>query len=87
MVHVQLVNSKNILEKKLGTKITLLAWPFGIYDAYLEREAAKAGYSMAFSIDARPANKFEKIMAMPRYMIIEGQTFKTFVAIIKKSAH
>jgi hypothetical protein len=30
------------LEDKLGSK-TLLAWPFGIYDGYLEQEAAKQG--------------------------------------------
>lgn len=86
MVHVQLFNSKDVIDKKLGTKITLLAWPFGIYNADLEKEAAKAGYKMAFSIDARPANKSANIMAMPRYMIIEGQTMKTFEGIIKRSS-
>jgi len=86
MVHVQLFNSKALLEKKLGTPVTLLAWPFGIYNTYLEQEAAKAGYRMAFSIDARPANKSEKIMAMPRYMIIEGQSMKTFAGIIKRQS-
>lgn len=83
LVHVQLVNSKSILEKKLGTNITLLAWPFGIYDTYLENEAEKAGYVMAFSIDARSANKSMNKMAQPRYMMIEGQSMKTFEAIMK----
>jgi peptidoglycan/xylan/chitin deacetylase (PgdA/CDA1 family) len=86
MVHVQLYNSKDVIDKKLGTKVTLLAWPFGIYNADLEKEAAKAGYTMAFSIDARPANKSANVMAMPRYMIIEGQTMKTFEGIIKRSS-
>lgn len=83
LVHIQLFTSKDILEKKLGTKITLLAWPFGIYDDYLEQEAAKAGYTMAFSIDARKANKSEKMMSQPRYMIVAGQSMKTFAAIVK----
>lgn len=83
LVHVQLFNSKDILEKNLGTKITLLAWPYGIYDAYLEQEAAKAGYTMAFSIDDRRAMRSEKTMAQPRYMIVEGQSMKTFAAIIR----
>ncbi len=83
LVHEQLFDSKEILEKKLGTKITLLAWPFGIYDDYLLQEAAKAGYAMAFSIDYRRANKSEKMMSQPRFMIVAGQTMKTFEGIVK----
>jgi peptidoglycan/xylan/chitin deacetylase (PgdA/CDA1 family) len=83
MVHVQLVTSKAVLEKKLGIHVTLLAWPFGIYDSYLENEAKKAGYVMAFSIDARHATREDRKMAEPRYMIIEGQTMKTFEAIMR----
>jgi peptidoglycan/xylan/chitin deacetylase (PgdA/CDA1 family) len=82
LVHVQLFNSKKILEEKLGTKITLLAWPFGIYDNYLEHEAAKAGYTMAFSVDDGPASKTEKMMSQPRYMVREKQSMKTFASII-----
>lgn len=78
LVNVELVNSKKILEEKLGKKITLLAWPFGIYDSYLEQEAAKAGYTMAFSIDARTANRHYRSMAQPRFMILEGHTMKMF---------
>lgn len=81
-VKVQLVNSKKILEDNLGNKITLLAWPFGIYDQYLEQQAAKAGYVMAFSIDDHTANRSYKPMAQPRFMIIEGRSMKTFATII-----
>jgi hypothetical protein len=70
------------LEEQLGTKVTLLAWPFGIYDPYLEQEAEKAGYEMAFSIDARTANRSYSPMAQPRFMIIEGQSMQTFAAIV-----
>lgn len=78
----ELINSKKVLEDKLNIKVTLLAWPFGIYDKYLEQEAAKAGYVMAFSIDARTANKNYRPMAQPRFMIIENQSMKTFATII-----
>jgi peptidoglycan/xylan/chitin deacetylase (PgdA/CDA1 family) len=81
LVHVQLVNSKKILERKLGTPITLLAWPYGIYDHYLEQKATKAGYKMAFSVDDRSASKAENRMAQPRYMVIEEQSMKTFAAM------
>ncbi len=81
-VNNEIANSKKILAEKLHTPITLLAWPFGIYNAYLENAAAKAGYTMAFSIDARTANKSYRPMAQPRFMIVEGQSMKTFIAIV-----
>lgn len=86
LVHVQLVNSKKILEEKLGTKITLLAWPYGIYDKYLEQEAAKAGYVMAFSVDDRSTSKSEKKMAEPRYVILEKYSMKTFIDFVTYKA-
>lgn len=84
-VQKQLVNSKKILEEKLGKNVTLLAWPFGIYDKYLEEQAQKAGYEMAFSIDARTANKSYRPMAQPRFMIIEDQSMKVFTGIANRA--
>jgi peptidoglycan/xylan/chitin deacetylase (PgdA/CDA1 family) len=82
LVQTQLVKSKNVLEKKLGTKVDLLAWPFGIYDDYLESEAQKAGYVMTFSIDRRHASKAEKLIEQPRYLMVNGDGVKGFAAII-----
>ncbi|MBA3660534.1 MAG: polysaccharide deacetylase family protein [Gammaproteobacteria bacterium] len=79
----QLQTSKKILEDKLGIKVTLLAWPFGIYDHYLEQASSKAGYVMAFSIDARTANRSFRPMAQPRFMIVDGLSMKTFTTIIR----
>jgi len=82
LVETQLTKSKAVLEKRLGTKVDLLAWPFGIYDDYLEKEAEKAGYVAAFSIDRRNADKSEKIMAQPRYLMQNGDGVKGFEAIV-----
>ncbi|HSW68577.1 MAG TPA: polysaccharide deacetylase family protein [Gammaproteobacteria bacterium] len=84
-VEKELVNSKKILEQELGTKMTLLAWPFGIYDKYLEKKAAEAGYVMAFSIDARDANDNYPPMSEPRFMIVDGLSAKSFQAIVKSA--
>jgi len=81
-LHKQLVVSKAVLEKRFGTKVDVLAWPFGIYDEELEREAAKAGYVMAFSIDRRNASKSEKMMAQPRYLMVNADNLKRFEAIV-----
>lgn len=84
-VNKELITPKQILEEKMGKPITLLAWPFGIYNDNLEQEAAKAGYVMAFSIDAIPATRSHQAMAQPRYMIVAPQNMKMFEAIIKSS--
>ena len=82
----ELVDSKKILEDKLGIKVTLLAWPFGIYNAYLEEAAANAGYEMAFTIDARAAMRKDRPMAQPRFMIIDALSTKTFTNIVGLAA-
>lgn len=89
-VDVQLVKSKNKLEKEFGTPVNLLAWPFGIYDDELEKAATKAGYVMAFSIDGRHAKKSDNKMAVPRYMIVSNNSnnsnTKEFAAIVAGNA-
>ena len=86
LVETQLNKSKAVLEKKLGTKIDLLAWPFGIYDDYLEKEAQKSGYVVAFSIDRRHASKSENMMSQPRYLMANGDGTKGFAAIVSGHA-
>ncbi len=86
LVEIQLVKSKERLEKKLGIQVTLLAWPYGIYDDYLEQQAAKAGYLMAFSIDGRNTKKTDNAMAQPRYMIVQSESMADFAAIIEGHA-
>ncbi|HEX4044299.1 MAG TPA: polysaccharide deacetylase family protein [Gammaproteobacteria bacterium] len=85
-VHRELFDSKKVLEDKLGIKIDYLAWPFGIYDSYLEQQAAKAGYTMSFSIDFRNASRIYRPMAQPRYMIVDSQNIAMFAAIVEGKA-
>lgn len=82
----QLKKSKAVLEKRFGATVDLLAWPFGIYDDELEKNAAQAGYVVAFSIDRRNASKSEKIMAQPRYLMVNGDGTKGFEAIVSGRA-
>ncbi len=84
-VEKELTTSKKILEDKMDKSITLLAWPFGIYNDDLEQRAAKAGYVMAFTIDALPTKQSFNPMMQPRYMIVAPQTMKMFAAIVNSS--
>lgn len=87
LLHANLVKAKEVIDKKIGTDITLLAWPFGIYDADLEQAASKAGYEMAFSIDGRDASRTERTMSQPRYMVVDSQSMRTFASQVSGSSN
>jgi len=77
-VNTQLVKSKTILEQKLGAKIDLLAWPFGIYDEELIVAARNAGYVAGFTLERRSASKSDDVMALPRFLINDQMRGKAF---------
>lgn len=84
-VQKELFTSKKILEDKMGIKVTLLAWPFGIYNEYLEQQAEKAGYTMAFTIGYHTANRSFKPMEQPRFMIVDKLAKQTFDIILSSA--
>jgi peptidoglycan/xylan/chitin deacetylase (PgdA/CDA1 family) len=85
-VQKELSTSKRILDDKLGINVTLLAWPFGIYNDYLENEAKKAGYVMAFTIGYHTANRSFKTMEQPRFMIVDNLANQTFKIILNNAS-
>jgi peptidoglycan/xylan/chitin deacetylase (PgdA/CDA1 family) len=82
LVETQLKKSKEVLEKKLNQKVNMLAWPFGIYDPWLDSKAAEAGYMATFSIDRHHATPSEKRMALPRYLMTNADRGKAFERIV-----
>jgi peptidoglycan/xylan/chitin deacetylase (PgdA/CDA1 family) len=81
LVHMQLTKSKAKLEKELGVKVDLLAWPFGIHDPWLMARAAQAGYTAAFTIEGRPCALADDPMALPRYLMTDKYRGKLFERI------
>lgn len=81
-VDMQLGKSKAKIEKELGVKVEMLAWPFGIYDDYLLKKAAGAGYAATFTIERRHATATENVMKLPRYLLINADQGKTFAQIL-----
>lgn len=82
LVESQLQKSRAALEKKIGGQVDLLAWPFGVFDEALQGNAAKAGYRAAFSIERRHAQRSEAAMALPRYLMVNGDGTDGFEAIV-----
>ena len=69
LVDSQLKKAKVRLEKEFGSRVDMLAWPFGIYDEELMRRAAAAGYVAAFTMERRDVTLADNLMALPRYLI------------------
>jgi peptidoglycan/xylan/chitin deacetylase (PgdA/CDA1 family) len=77
-VRMQFVKSKEILEAKLGGKVDLLAWPFGLFDDELIGKAAEAGYVAGFTLAGRHVTPRDPVMALPRYLITQSVDLKVF---------
>lgn len=85
-VDTQLKKSKDRLEQQLGGKVDLLAWPFGIFDDYLLKKAAAAGYVGTFTIQAHHAGASDSLMKLPRYLLINSDQGKAFAQIVGGTA-
>jgi peptidoglycan/xylan/chitin deacetylase (PgdA/CDA1 family) len=47
----ELLESKKIIETKLGRKVTLLAYPYGWFNKYVEKRCLRAGYRGVFTVN------------------------------------
>lgn len=86
LVMTQLKKSKARLETEIGTKVDMLAWPFGIYDDYLLKKAAEAGYGATFTIERRHATATDSVMKLPRYLLVNADSGKAFVQLLEGNA-
>lgn len=86
LVMTQLKKSKTRLETELGVKVDMLAWPFGIYDDYLIRKATEAGYGATFTIERRHATASDSVLKLPRYLLVNADSGKSFAQLLEGNA-
>jgi peptidoglycan/xylan/chitin deacetylase (PgdA/CDA1 family) len=79
----QLTRSKEAIGARLGTTVDMLAWPFGIHDPELERFAAEAGYRAAFTLERGRAAHGANLLALPRYLMTDGDRGARFAEMIE----
>jgi peptidoglycan/xylan/chitin deacetylase (PgdA/CDA1 family) len=82
----QFTKSRFAIEKHLGVRPDLLAWPFGIYSEDLIRIARDCGYVAGFTIERRPVTRGENIMALPRYLLTAAMKGPEFEAVLRAGA-
>lgn len=85
-VRTQLVRSRATLERELGTKVDLLAWPFGICDRDLIEAATQAGYVAALALDGRVATSADDPMALPRHLMTEQYRGAAFGRLLRQAS-
>jgi peptidoglycan/xylan/chitin deacetylase (PgdA/CDA1 family) len=82
LVDNQLNKSRQVLERRLGGHVTMLSWPFGIYDDELIAAATKSGYVAGFSIERRKVSRGDNLMALPRFIVTNGDVGKRFESLL-----
>lgn len=83
-VHSQLAKSKETLQSRLGIKVDLLAWPFGIHDDELIDRAREEGYVSALTIERRPATSDDSLMALPRFLMTDTDRGAAFSRLLRE---
>ncbi len=86
LVKTQLNKSKARLETELGSKVDMLAWPFGLYDDYLIGKASESGYRATFTIERRHATATDSVLKLPRYLLVNADGGKAFVQLLEGNA-
>lgn len=84
-VAMQLRKSKEKLEKELNVRVDMLGWPFGIYDDDLIHNAKEAGYVATFTMERHPAGTQDNVMALPRYLMTNGDGGRRLTTILANS--
>jgi uncharacterized protein (DUF3820 family) len=82
---MQLKKSKEKLEKELSVRVDMLAWPFGIYEGDLIQKAMETGYVATFTMERHPASNYDNVMALPRYLMTNGERGRAFESILSDS--
>lgn len=85
-VRDQLVKSRTVLERRMGGRVDMLAWPFGIYDPGLMRTAEQCGYVAGFTLERRPSARPDNPMSIPRYLMAGNVSLAAFAAIVSGGA-
>ena len=77
----ELNGSKEMLEKRLGIKVTALALPYGLSNEHVREVALKAGYEMIFTVNGEKISFDTPMDALGRWIVVSNQP-KIFQAAI-----
>jgi peptidoglycan/xylan/chitin deacetylase (PgdA/CDA1 family) len=79
----ELVGSRRALERGLGHPVQWFAYPFGDYDARVERLARRAGYALAVTTEAGSVQSARRPLALRRLRIIDSTGVSGLAAMLQ----
>jgi peptidoglycan/xylan/chitin deacetylase (PgdA/CDA1 family) len=83
-VTMQFTKPRTVLRDRAGVDATMLAWPFGIYDDELIATASQSGYVAGFTLDRRVVTQRERMMALPRFLVLDSDSGAKFAAMLPR---
>ena len=84
----ELVDSKQMIEQKLGVKVNCLAVPYGFHNDHVRDVTLKAGYEALFTVYGQPITMRTPLNSVGRYLMEANKpkTFSDAVAAIATTA-
>ena len=79
----ELVRSRKKLERKLDHRVPWLAYPYGDYDARIERLSKKAGYKLAVTTDWGSLQSAQRPFALKRLRILDSTGVSGLAAMLR----
>ena len=76
------MRNKALLEDEIGKPVTTMAYPFGYFNARVQRAVAAAGYEAACAVDNALAAGQHDRFAMPRLTVGRSTTMAKFQAAV-----
>ncbi len=74
----ELEASKATIDDEIEGECVALAYPYGLYDEETLDITKDAGYRIAFTIDRGPADQTDDPFLVPREMVVNGNSLRTF---------
>ena len=81
----ELVSSRRTLERRLGHRVRWLAYPFGAYDARIERLARNAGYVLAVTTESDARQSARRPLALHRLRILDSTGVRGLAGMLAAS--
>jgi peptidoglycan/xylan/chitin deacetylase (PgdA/CDA1 family) len=79
----ELVESRRLLEDRLGQQVTHFAYPFGSVSPEVRALAAEAGYVSACATERRLATAQDDLLQLPRVSVYGGESLLDFVCRLR----
>jgi peptidoglycan/xylan/chitin deacetylase (PgdA/CDA1 family) len=79
----ELIKSRKKLERRLGHPVPWLAYPFGAYDARIERLARRAGYVLAVTTEWGTRHSARRPLALHRLRVLDSTGVDGLAAMLR----